>query len=138
MFFGLTRFQSYTGTILLAQGNDRIPVEFSEIEMNVKGEKIAILTGRDGVFYFENIMEQKGDGISGYRDMGCKFLEVTEPRPRRIEPGKYKASFSFSGKMCSFEMDIPDSAELEVDLGQIVCIPEPLPEEQPVKPVQPH
>lgn len=94
--FGVTRTQAFSGKLLSRLDALAKPVEFTEIEVSVDGKIQKLVTGRGGEFYVEN-----------------------------LKPGIYKATVSVRTARCLFDLDIPKSAEMFVDLGEIMCLPAP-------------
>jgi outer membrane usher protein FimD/PapC len=92
IFFDATKFQAITGTLRLRFEGVVKPIEHHEVEMEVDGKKVSFSTGKGGEFYLEN-----------------------------IGPGTYEASFGYEGKTCAFEMRIPRSEEMIVELGGLLC-----------------
>lgn len=90
--FGATRIQAITGMLNFKADEKVAPVEFHEVRMAVEDREITFHTGKDGRFYLEN-----------------------------IKHGKYKASFNYMGKECSFDIIIPETDALIIDLGGIIC-----------------
>jgi outer membrane usher protein len=122
MFFDLMKFQAYTGRLKINIEGELKPVEFYEILLHVDGDTVPIITGKGGEFYFENILSrdiQSPPSDSG--GVGCDLLERSKAMIGTIAPGTYVASFNYDDRECSFEVTIPDSHVLEVDLGEIVC-----------------
>lgn len=89
--FDVAKFQAITGMLKIKVNGDTKPVEFHEVKMVVDEKETTFPTGKGGEFYLEN-----------------------------IKPGKYKASFDYMGKTCSFDIMIPKSDEMIVELGEIV------------------
>lgn len=90
--FDAMKFQAMTGKLLLRIDRALHPAEFSEVILLVNGEKVTFPTGKGGEFYLEN-----------------------------IRPGRYPALLKYSGKECKFDMIIPKSEDMIVDLGEVVC-----------------
>jgi outer membrane usher protein FimD/PapC len=90
--FEATKFQAITGTLHLKLEGETRPVEFHEVSLDVEGKGISFPTGKGGEFYLEN-----------------------------VAPGSYKASFVYKGRTCAFEVRIPASDELIIDLGGQIC-----------------
>lgn len=90
--FEATKFQAITGMLKIKINGEVKPVEFYEVRMVVDGKEITFPTGKGGEMYIEN-----------------------------IKPGKYKASFDYMGKICLFDIIIPKTDEMIIDLGGIVC-----------------
>lgn len=90
--FEVAKFQAITGTLKIKIDKEVLPVEFYEVNMMVDGKGMTFPTGRGGEFYFEN-----------------------------VKPGKYSASFEDKEKKCLFDIIIPKTDEMLVDLGGIIC-----------------
>lgn len=90
--FGATKIQSFIGMLKVRINGEVKPVEFIEFELRVDGKKLLSPTGKGGEFYLENIM-----------------------------PGKYKGEFKYLDKDYSFDMIIPKSEEMLIDVGEIIC-----------------
>lgn len=90
--FNVRKFQAVTGLLSVRAGAAVRPAEFLDVRVNVGGKDIAFPTGRKGEFYLEN-----------------------------VPPGTYRAAFDADGKTCEFDLTVPASTEVIVDLGGIVC-----------------
>jgi outer membrane usher protein len=89
--FDVTKIQSITGALLMKKDGATLPVEYSEVSMDVNGRPMTFVTARGGEFYIEN-----------------------------IPPGKYKASFSSEDESFSFDVIIPKTADALIELGGVV------------------
>jgi outer membrane usher protein FimD/PapC len=90
--FGATRTQAFIGKLRAgAQGAGKA-VEFAEIDLSIEGKLQKLPTGRGGEFYVEN-----------------------------LKPGIYPASVNLGAAKCAFELRIPRSDEMFVDLGELYC-----------------
>ncbi len=90
--FGARKFQAVTGTLSVRAGGAVRPAEFLEVRTTVAGKDLVFPTGRKGEFYVEN-----------------------------VPPGTYRGAFDAGGKTCEFDLTVPVSGEVIVDLGGIVC-----------------
>lgn len=90
--FEAKRIQAITGTLAARVDGKVDAVEYHEVRMKVGDTELSFPTGKGGEFYLEN-----------------------------VRPGTYEASFVRAGKPCSFPLIIPESDELIVDLGGLVC-----------------
>ncbi len=90
--FDVRKFQAVTGLLSVRAGEAVRPAEFLEVRMTVAGKDIVFPTGRRGEFYLEN-----------------------------VAPGTYRAAFDAGGKTCEFDLTVPASGEVVVDLGGLVC-----------------
>ncbi len=90
--FKAARIQAITG-FLKARSNGIIKdAEFYEVKMKVDGGEMTFPTGRGGEFYLEN-----------------------------IRPGRYRAETVYMGKICSFDIIIPDVKDIMIKLGDLIC-----------------
>jgi len=90
--FDIAKFYAITGMLHIKENGIARPAEFFEVTANVDGKEVIFPTGKGGEFYLEN-----------------------------IKPGKYRASFDYKDKKCSFDLVIPRSDDVIVDLGVVTC-----------------
>lgn len=90
--FDVQRLQGFVGTVYVLDKGEKISIESAIILIQIKDKTIEGLAGRDGEFYLEN-----------------------------IPSGKHQAKILYSGKECKFGIIIPESEEIMVDLGEVVC-----------------
>jgi outer membrane usher protein len=90
--FGVTKIQAITGVLKIRIDGVVEPVEYYEVRMTLDGEALTFPTGKGGEFYIEN-----------------------------VKAGKHKASFTYMEKTCLFDIIIPESDEMIIDLGEIIC-----------------
>jgi outer membrane usher protein FimD/PapC len=90
--FGATKVQGFTGTLKVKVGQDIKPLEYIEFKLMVEGKELLSPTGKGGEIYLEN-----------------------------IRPGKYRGELRYLDKDYSFDIIIPKSDEIIVDLGEIIC-----------------
>lgn len=94
--FGGTRTQAFSGRLSTMVHGVPAAAEFAEIDLKISGSSKKLATGRGGEFYVEN-----------------------------LAPGGYKASVFLGPSLCAFELRIPQSTEMFVDLGAVLCVPAP-------------
>lgn len=90
--FDVSKFQGIVGTIHIIEKREEIPIESAIMLIQIKDKTMEGLVGRDGEFYLEN-----------------------------IPLGKHPAKIIYRGKECKFDIIIPESEEILVDLGKIIC-----------------
>jgi outer membrane usher protein len=90
--FGATKIQAFTGTLKVKVGQEIKPLEYIEFKLLVEGKELLSPTGKGGEFYLEN-----------------------------IKPGKYRGEFKYLDKTYFFDIVIPKSEDILVDLGEIIC-----------------
>jgi outer membrane usher protein len=90
--FAATKIQSFIGTLKARVGQEIKPLEYIEFKLLIEGKELLSPTGKGGEFYLEN-----------------------------IKPGKYRGEFKYLEKTYAFDLSIPKSEEIIVDLGEIIC-----------------
>ena len=90
--FEARKFQAVTGTIAIRRGGKIFPAEYLEVRMRADGEEIVFPTGKGGEFYLEN-----------------------------LPPGRYRGTVQVPEAPCPFEMEIPRSDEMLIELGGLSC-----------------
>jgi outer membrane usher protein len=90
--FGATKMQAFTGTLQAASSGKLAPVAFGDAVLHVDGKPLSFLTGRTGEFYLE-----------------------------KLKPGRYLGSVALDGQPCTFELTVPVSNEMFVDLKTVTC-----------------
>jgi outer membrane usher protein len=90
--FAATKIQAITGKLHMLDGSGSKPLENFLVRYTVEGKTQSLQTGRGGEFYLEN-----------------------------VPAGSYPAAVDVNGKPCDFEIAIPKSDEMFVELPTIVC-----------------
>ena len=90
--FEVTKTQAFEGRLFLLTKGEKTAAESALLELNVEGRIIEAVVGRRGEFYLEN-----------------------------LKPGRYPAKVTFQDKHCSFELIVPESKDMIVTLGDIIC-----------------
>jgi outer membrane usher protein len=90
--FSATRIQATTGHLKIRINDKTDAAEYVEMNLMQNGKSTLLSTGRRGEFYAEN-----------------------------LNPGKYQASFTFKNHACEFELSVPQSTEMLIDLKEVVC-----------------
>lgn len=117
IIFAAKKLQYMTGMLNVKVGDRLEPVEFYEVKMNVDGKEIVFPTGKGGEIYLEMILPQK-QIRQAYKD--CSYIGK-EDDYLSIRPGRYNASFDYKGKACNFDINVPVSDEMIINLGDISC-----------------
>lgn len=94
--FETTRLQAFTGFIQIEEQGKRRPLEFIEGTLTVEGKPVLLQTGRRGEFYLDS-----------------------------LKPGTFETTISVNGKPCRITLNIPESTETFVELGEVECRPLP-------------
>lgn len=116
--FDVVRSQPITGHLYLQQGENIQPIEYREIELvNATGQKLTIPTGRGGEFYFA---PYDFLAIAGAETVmkGCDT--ITNPTEGGTLSPRYRAILLIDGKERTFNIDVPASDALFIDLGKVV------------------
>ncbi len=90
--FDVNKMQGITGTVNILEDGRESPAEYKIMFVQVKDKILEGPIGRDGEFYLENIPQ-----------------------------GRHPAKIIHKGKDCIFDIIIPDSEEMLVDVGKITC-----------------
>jgi outer membrane usher protein len=90
--FDIKKIQGVIGNIYVLVDGKKLPAEFTMIYIHLRDRVFEGMVGRNGEFYFEN-----------------------------VHPGKHIATVLYNGKECVFDIIIPDSKEMMIDLGEVVC-----------------
>jgi outer membrane usher protein FimD/PapC len=91
--FDINRLQIIQGLLNIKVGNSFIPAENVDLIVVINQIPKTFPTGKEGEFYVEN-----------------------------LKSGKYPASFDQGNRHCQFELVIPESKEMIIDLGKLyVC-----------------
>jgi outer membrane usher protein len=90
--FDVMKVQGITGHIYTVANGKKSPIEFAFIHVPVDDMTIEGMVGRAGEFYIEN-----------------------------VPPGAHPAKVEYLGKECIFDIIIPRSEDLFVDLGEVLC-----------------
>jgi outer membrane usher protein len=90
--FDIKKIQGFIGIIYVLVDGEKLPAEFSVMRVQLEDKFIEGLVGRNGEFYLEN-----------------------------IPPGKHSATVLYNGTECVFDIIIPDSKEMMINLGEVVC-----------------
>jgi len=90
--FEARKFQAVSGTLSIRRDGEEVPAEYFEVRIHADGEKIVFPTGKGGEFYLEN-----------------------------AAPGRYRGTVLVPERPCAFELTIPRSEEMLIELGGISC-----------------
>jgi outer membrane usher protein len=90
--FAATKVQASVGRIVVVQDGKREPAELWGLELTTPAGKTEAIVGKRGEFYLEN-----------------------------VPAGSHPARVFTQGRECRFELDIPESAEMMIDLGEVIC-----------------
>lgn len=91
--FDIRRIQGISGNVYVIGRGGRAAVEFSTLTVFAEGRAIEGLVGKDGEFYIEN-----------------------------VPPGAHPAKVIHRGGECDFAIIIPESEDIWIELGEIVCL----------------
>jgi len=90
--FNVRKVQGFVGYLYIEDAEGRKPAEFSLLRVTAEGREVEGIVGRDGEFYIEN-----------------------------LPPGAFQAKIAHAGGECVFELVIPESEDIMVILGDVVC-----------------
>ena len=116
--FDVVRSQPITGHLYLQGEKELLPVEYREVKlMNAAGQILTIPTGRGGEFYFAPDDFQTEGGADPVMK-GCDAL-ITPREEGELSP-RYRATLWIGDKERAFNIEVPVSDALFIDLGKIV------------------
>ena len=91
--FDVTRIQAITGRLAVRIAGQAQAAEYLDLFIMIDGKEAIVPTGRDGEFYIEN-----------------------------LRPGRHAARFVLGQRRCAFELTVPESPEMLINLGMLhVC-----------------
>ncbi|UCE41064.1 MAG: fimbrial biogenesis outer membrane usher protein [Candidatus Aminicenantes bacterium] len=90
--FDVKKFQAFEGRIFHMKNGQKEFLEFAFLEIDVGGEILSSVTGKDGEFYLEN-----------------------------LAPGKYRVNIIRMKEKFYLDLIIPESKEIVVNLGDLLC-----------------
>jgi outer membrane usher protein len=90
--FDVTKIQAVSGRIFVFDNGRKVPLESGNMWVRVGEETIRGLIGTGGEFYIEN-----------------------------VPPGKHSAQAAYKSKECTFELTIPESEDIWIDIGEVTC-----------------
>lgn len=90
--FDSTKLQAFTGQIYIDVNGKRQPAEYWGLRYESGGQKVESVVGKSGEFYIEN-----------------------------LAPGSHLAEIYSGSKICRFTLNIPESQEVYVNLGELSC-----------------
>jgi outer membrane usher protein len=90
--FDVRKIQAFEGQLLIVVKGQKKPAESAMLEVKVEGKVIDTVVGKRGDFFLEN-----------------------------LKPGKFPAKLTIDGRECNFEMVVPESSEMTVNMGEISC-----------------
>lgn len=95
--FDITRNQTLTGRLLLHHAGRVQPAAYSDVSVNLGGRAVSFPTGAAGEFYIDG-----------------------------LKPGRHTARLQLRELRCEFELMVPESLEMLLDLGEVhACRPNP-------------
>jgi outer membrane usher protein FimD/PapC len=90
--FRLKKVRAIIGTLKLRRNGELAPLENVDLKLVKDAVSVPLSTVREGSFYIEN-----------------------------LAPGRYTAQLKIGEKACRLELNVPDSAEIVADLGDVIC-----------------
>ena len=90
--FDVAKLRAFEGRFFFLESSERVAAEYAGVEITVDDKTTVSVVGKQGAFYLEN-----------------------------LPSGTFPARLFTGAKECHFELTIPPSDEVIVDLGEIVC-----------------
>lgn len=88
--FEVSRVQALTGHLRVRLGAASLPAEYLDLHVMVNGKAEVFPTGKDGELYLEN-----------------------------LKAGLHRVHFEFAGRPCEFDLSVPESQEMLIELGEL-------------------
>jgi outer membrane usher protein len=114
VFFPAARTQPVTGRLRVQVPDGIKPVEFTKVSLTAGGRNYSFMTAGDGEFYLEQLVAEEEKAAVGTRESECG---AGDGGPRAMT-GAYTGTFEYQGRSCSFELFIPLSNDMIIDLGE--------------------
>lgn len=92
--FEVERQQTVTGRLLLPRAGGTQPARYADVQVTANGKTLRFPTGADGEFYVEG-----------------------------LPAGRHPARLGAGGSRCEFELRVPSSSEMLIDLGELHACP---------------
>jgi outer membrane usher protein FimD/PapC len=118
--FPVKKLQPVTGVLKAINGREMKPLEFAEMTIETDAGKVILPTGTGGEFYWE-----QGKGHTLLQDLQIGCSAITERVSPAIKPGRYQGTAISENATYRFEILIPPSDDLIIDIGQVVAEPAP-------------
>ncbi len=90
--FDAKKIQGFVGNIYLQVYGEKFPAEAAIVKIQLKDRIVEGLVGKNGEFYFEN-----------------------------LPPGTHPATILYNGKECIFDIIVPKTEGIWVNLGKVIC-----------------
>lgn len=90
--FPITRIQGYTGLLYVAEKGERIAAQYWGLRLRIEDVSREFTVGKGGEFYLEN-----------------------------LPAGRYPATLFRQDRECDFDLTIPESDDIMVDMGEQTC-----------------
>lgn len=90
--FDMEKLQGFTGRLLIRDRGEMSPAEYWGLRINQGAESMEVIVGKNGEFYLEN-----------------------------LPAGHLPARLFRKDETCSFELAIPESDDVMVNMGEVIC-----------------
>ncbi len=90
--FDVKKLQAFTGRFFVVEDDRRTSADYAGLEIKIDGKKIEGVVGKRGEFYLEN-----------------------------LPFGRFPARLLLERQECQFEIVIPESDDIVVDMGEVTC-----------------
>jgi outer membrane usher protein len=115
VLFPTARTQPVTGRLRVQVPDGVKPVEFTKVSLTDGARNYTFTTAGDGEFYLEQLVAEGERAAVGKRESECG---AGDGGPHAMT-GAYRGTFEYQGKSCSFELIIPRSDDMIIDLGDM-------------------
>jgi len=90
--FDVKKLRAAEGRLYFLENGEKIPAEYAVLKIRVADKTVESVTGTEGAFYLEN-----------------------------LPAGEFSAGVFSGDKECQFDMVIPESDEITLNMGEVIC-----------------
>ncbi len=113
IIFSAAKIQPIIGKFTFNSGGKKVPYDFRPITVEVNELTIETQTGYDGEFYIDLAEAGEGHAVQ----LGCDKLQ---PSSLETQEKMITITYNFNGITDRFELAIPSSEELFIDMGELL------------------
>ncbi len=116
--FNAIKSQPVTGRLVMVAQEREIPLEFIKVHLWGNDRKWILPTGHGGEFYIDPAEKSIGEEVSPNEEIGCR--EPTIISGQTVAQKTFHGELTFEEQTFRFDLHLPDTEELFIDLGKIV------------------
>ena len=124
--FEIQRYQAFTGTLQITTEGTPLAPGFQEVTLTTTGGTSHFLIGEEGDFYFDNSDFSR---VETAPNNGCSAMDSNNLSS--IGAGQARLLFRHDGLDFTCELNIPETSDQIVDMGNVNCAATALPGQEP-------